>query len=97
MKKRKMKNAYFEYPEHWVELNPNQAYEKEHVVIVTDANVVAIFYSTVPCFKLENADAERIKEVAEKAGLEKGKICLYGLVEENLGVKNVGNARIVRR
>ena len=97
MKTRTMKKAWFEYPECWIELNAEQASETEHVVIVTDANKIAVFYSSVPCFVLGHADAEKIKKLASKAGLEEDKICLYGLIEEGLGVKNVGNARIVRR
>jgi hypothetical protein len=97
MERRTIKNGYFEYPANWIELNADLAQEKEHIVIVTDVQTVAIFYSSTPCKDLDDTAVERIKEVARKAGLEKDRVRLYGIVDEYLGVKNVGNARIIRR
>lgn len=96
MKEIKIKNGILEIPNHWLEANPEEAIKNENVVIAADGEHVTVIYTEKPAWELDLTDEEKVRSLAANVGLVKEEIRLYGLIEENLGISNVENARIVR-
>lgn len=96
---RELKNATFEYPKNWIELNADTACEATDIVICTDKERVGIFYTNCACMNLSHAEEKELIQIAVENGFSKNKTCLFGIIEEEyLGEyrSNVGNA-IIRR
>lgn len=96
MKKRKIRNGIFEFPDEWIELNPQEARKSTAVNICTSNQLVGIYYSNTPTYKMEDWQIEKIREKAIKKKFNSSKLNYWGIIDPLYpGIKNVGNARII--
>lgn len=95
MKIRRMKNWNFSFPAEWLELNPEEASNKNMVAFLVEENKYAVYYSEKEARKFDSKEVEHIRKIATKFGFTNS-ANIYGYITSE-SIKNIGNARFIKK
>lgn len=95
MKTRRMKNGNFSFPAEWLELNPEEASNKNMVAFLAEKNKYAVYYSEKEARNFDSEEVEHIRKIATKFGFTNS-ANIYGYITTE-SIKNVGNARFIKK